>query len=34
MIRKFFEEISQIPRASFNEQAISDYLVDFGQSEG
>ena len=34
MIRKFFEEISQIPRASFNEQAISDYLVDFGQKRG
>lgn len=27
----FFEEISKIPRASFNEEAISKYLVDFAK---
>ncbi|TDT61587.1 aminoacyl-histidine dipeptidase [Fonticella tunisiensis] len=31
---KFFEEISQIPRGSGNEKAISDYLVNFAKSRG
>lgn len=31
---KYFEEISQIPRGSHNEKAISDYLVAFGKSLG
>lgn len=31
---KYFEEISQIPRGSGNEKAISDYLVEFGKSLG
>lgn len=31
---KYFEEISQIPRGSGNEKAISDYLVKFGESLG
>lgn len=31
---KYFEEISQIPRGSGNEQQISDYLVNFGKSLG
>ena len=26
-----FEEISKIPRESYNEKAISDYLVEFGK---
>lgn len=34
MIKKFFEEISQVPRASFSEQAISDYLVNFAEQRG
>ena len=25
---KYFKEISKIPRASFNEKAISDYVVE------
>ncbi|MFR1448631.1 MAG: beta-Ala-His dipeptidase [Beduini sp.] len=29
---KYFEEISQIPRGSFNEGAISDYLVKFAKA--
>ena len=29
---KYFKEISKIPRASFNEKAISDYVVDFAKS--
>lgn len=31
---KYFEEISQIPRGSGNEKAISDYLVKFGKDLG
>lgn len=31
MILDFFKEISQIPRASFQEEAIANYLVDFAQ---
>ncbi|MDO4535786.1 MAG: aminoacyl-histidine dipeptidase [Clostridium perfringens] len=31
---KYFEEISQIPRGSGNEKAISDYLKSFGESLG
>ena len=31
MIFKYFEEISSIPRGSFNEKAISDYLYDFAK---
>ena len=30
----FFEEISNIPRGSANEQAMSQYLVDFAQTRG
>lgn len=30
----YFEEISQIPRGSGNEQAISDYLVKFAKNRG
>lgn len=30
----FFEEISKIPRASYNEKEISEYLVDFAKSRG
>ncbi len=28
---KFFKEISKIPRASFNEKAVSDYVVEFAK---
>lgn len=28
---KYFEELSQIPRGSGNEKAISDYLVNFAK---
>ena len=31
---RFFEEISAIPRASFHEEAIASYLVDFAASRG
>ena len=31
---KYFEEVSQIPRGSFKEQAISDYVVDFAKKRG
>ena len=31
---KYFEEISQIPRGSGNEKAISDYLTNFGKELG
>lgn len=27
----FFEEISQIPRPSYHEKQISDYLAEFGK---
>ncbi|MFI3230219.1 MAG: aminoacyl-histidine dipeptidase [bacterium] len=30
----YFEEISKIPRGSFNEKAISEYLVEFAKSHG
>lgn len=30
----YFEEICKIPRSSGNEQGISDYLVEFGESRG
>lgn len=30
----FFEEISQIPRPSYHEEKIADYLVDFAKSRG
>ena len=31
LVFKYFEEISQIPRGSGNEKAISDYLKKFGK---
>ncbi|MPQ42503.1 aminoacyl-histidine dipeptidase [Clostridium tarantellae] len=31
---KYFEELSQIPRGSGNEKAVSDYLVNFGKELG
>lgn len=31
---KFFEEISQIPRASFHEDRIADYVVNFAKERG
>ena len=31
---RFFEEISAIPRMSYHEQAIADYLVEFAKSRG
>lgn len=31
---RFFEEISAIPRMSYHEQAIADYLVDFAKARG
>ena len=31
LVFKYFEEISQIPRGSGNEKAISDYLKEFGE---
>ena len=34
LVFKYFEEISQIPRGSGNEKAISDYLLNFGKSLG
>ncbi len=32
--QKFFEEISRIPRQSFREQAVSDYIVAFAKNRG
>ena len=34
LVFKYFEEISQIPRGSGNEKAISDYLKGFGENLG
>lgn len=34
LVFKYFEEISQIPRGSGNEKAISDYLKKFGENLG
>ena len=34
LVFKYFEEISQIPRGSGNEKAISDYLKKFGEDLG
>lgn len=34
LVFKYFEEISQIPRGSGNEKAISDYLKNFGEKLG
>ena len=31
---RFFEEISAIPRGSFNEQAIAEHLVAFANARG
>ena len=31
---RFFEEISAIPRETYHEQAIADYLCDFAQARG
>ena len=31
---RYFEEISSIPRGSYNEKKISDYLVSFAKSRG
>ena len=31
---RFFEEISAIPRMSYHEEAIADYLVDFAKTRG
>ncbi len=31
---RFFEEISQIPRASFHEERIADYVVEFAEKRG
>lgn len=31
---RYFEEISQVPRPSYHEKAISDYLVHFAQEQG
>ena len=31
---RFFEEISRIPRPSYKEKAISDYLISFAQARG
>ena len=30
----FFEEMSKIPRTSYNEKQISDWLVKFGNDRG
>ena len=30
----FFEEISKIPRGSFNEKAVSDWIVNFARERG
>lgn len=34
MILEYFKQISQIPRASFHEEAIADYLVEFANDRG
>ena len=34
LVFKYFEEISQIPRGSKDEKAISDYLYNFGKNLG
>ena len=34
LVFKYFEEISEIPRGSKNEKAVSDYLRNFGESLG
>lgn len=34
MYRKFFEDICSIPHVSFNEKALSDYVVKFAQDRG
>lgn len=34
IVLKYFKEISEIPRASFNEAAISNYIVDFAKERG
>ena len=34
LVFNYFEEISQIPRGSGNEKAISDYLKSFGEKLG
>ncbi|WP_342622010.1 beta-Ala-His dipeptidase [Erysipelothrix sp. P66] len=34
VVMKYFREISAIPRASFNEEAISNHLVDFAKGLG
>ena len=34
LVFKYFEDISNIPRGSKNEKAISDYLMQFGKNLG
>ncbi len=34
IVLKYFKEISEIPRASFNEEAVSNYVVDFAKARG
>ena len=31
---RFFEEISAVPRPSYHEEKIADYLVDFAKARG
>ena len=31
---RYFEEIAQIPHGSYNEEAVSQYLVDFAAAHG
>ena len=31
---RFFEEISQIPRGTYNTKAVSDYCVNFAKERG
>lgn len=31
---KYFEEITRIPRGSYNEKAVSDYIVGFARERG
>ena len=33
-LMKYFEEISAIPRASYKEERIADYLCDFAKARG
>lgn len=33
-VLKYFEEISKIPRCSYDEKRISDFLIEFGKSHG